>query len=159
MTTPDLTPAGIATRRAKRRSRSTFTWRGKLIGAVIAALFVGMLLTSIVTVAIWPGEVKLFAPIVCSDARPDPVVVYDTHNVRPGETSVTFEMYCMGPRGDVEAHGFGKLLGLAMVFHTLLVLALIGGLIGWNRLRKARKARPARRRKPKPEPNPNPLIS
>jgi len=137
---PDLTPGGIAARRAAVRPGALSIGPGwKLLGAVVACLFVGMILTAVITVAVWPGEAKLFAPIVCSDARPDPVIVYDTHHVRPGETSVTFEMYCMGPRGDVESHGFAPVFWLSLCFHTLIV-AVIWALF-WLRRRSGRGRR------------------
>jgi hypothetical protein len=140
MSTPDLSPAGIAARKkARLRATRPVGMPAKVIGMVVAALFVGMMLTAVVTVAIWPGEAKLFGPILCSDARPDAVVVYDTHSVRPGETSVTFTLYCVGERGDAESHGFGTIFFLASALHTLVVLALWGGL--WARSRARRRRR------------------
>lgn len=136
---PDLTPGGIAARRAARRPSAINIGTGwKLFGALVVCLFAGMMLTALITVAIWPGEGKLFGPIVCGEARPDAVIVYDTHRVRPGETSVTFEMYCMGPRGDVESHGFAPVFWLALALHTLIVAAIWAAF--WVRRRFRRRA-------------------
>jgi hypothetical protein len=94
------------------------------IVVLLASLFAGLMLTVIISIAIWPGEAKLLAPIFCTDARPDAVVVYDTYNPRPGETVTDFSLYCMGPRGDVTDHGWGKVFVALTVFHTGIVLAL-----------------------------------
>lgn len=95
-----------------------------VISMIVGAVFVGVMLTCIVSIAIWPGEAKLLGPMLCTDARPDAVVVYDTYSVRPGETVTNFSLYCMGPRGDVTDHGWGKVFILLSLFHTMLALGL-----------------------------------
>ena len=96
------------------------------LATLAAALFAGVMLTCIVSIAIWPGEAELLEPILCTDARPEAVVVYDTYSPRPGETVTNFSLYCMGPRGDVTDHGWGKVFFWLSGFHTLFVLGLFG---------------------------------
>ncbi|HUF98287.1 MAG TPA: hypothetical protein VMM60_09160 [Ilumatobacter sp.] len=100
--------------------------RWKIGGLVGASLFCGIMLSCIVTLAIWPGEAKLFAPLICDDSHADAVVVYDQQSVRPGETATTFSLYCMGPRGNVIEHGWGTVMLYSMVVHTVLVAAFFG---------------------------------
>ena len=107
------------------------------VATVLAALFIGLMLTCIVSIAIWPGEAKLLGPLLCTDARPDAVVVYDTYSPRPGETVTDFSLYCMGPNGDVTDHGWGKVFFWLTGFHTLLALVLMGAAGLRGRLRRA----------------------
>lgn len=109
---------------------------GLLISVV---LFVGVMSTILTSMAIWPGEAKLTAPLLCSEERPDPFVVRDTYNVRPGETSMTFTLYCVGPRGDYDEIGVMKPFLVLAAAHTLVV-ALIGLVILW-RVRAAARRR------------------
>lgn len=112
------------------------------IAALVASLFAGLMLTVIISIAIWPGEAKLLAPVFCTDARPDAVVVYDTYSPRPGETVTDFSLYCMGPRGDVTNHGWGKVFVALTVFHTGIVLALFA--LGSIRAKLKRRREPPR---------------
>lgn len=91
---------------------------------IAASLFGGLMLTCIISIAIWPGEAKLLAPILCTDARPDAVVVYDTYNPSPGETVTDFSLYCMGPNGDVTNHGWWIVFMWLTLLHTSLFLAM-----------------------------------
>jgi hypothetical protein len=116
---------GVTVVRGMRPHRPSNPLLGGL-AVMFGALFIGVMLTCIVSIAIWPGEAKLLEPLLCTDARPDAVVVYDTYNVRPGETVTNFSLYCMGPRGDVTDHGWAKVFFLLSGFHTLLALALMG---------------------------------
>ena len=103
-------------------------------------LFVSLMSTIIVSMAIWPGEVALTAPLLCDDARPDAYVVRDTYNVRPGETSMTFTMYCVGPRGDYDEIGTFQPFLVLWAAHTMILaaVALLG--IAFVRLRSGRRA-------------------
>ena len=87
-------------------------------------LFTSLMVTIIVSMAIWPGEATLTAPILCDDARPDAYVVRDTYSYRPGETSMTFTLYCMGPRGDYDEVGWMAPTLVLWVGHTVLIGAL-----------------------------------
>lgn len=123
------------------------------LGVLAVALFVGVMLTCIVSIGIWPGEAKLLGPILCTDARPDAIVVYDTYSPRPGETVTNFSLYCMGPRGDVTDHGWWKVFVLLTIFHTVLVGLVMVALAARRRLRTSRTTPAA------PPPATNPLIS
>ncbi|SRR5690606_30912841 len=97
---------------------------GALLLFVVIVVFVGVMSTIVTSMAIWPGEAKLTAPLLCSDERPDPYIVRDTYNVRPGETSMTFTMYCVGPRGDYDEIGVFKPFLVLAAAHTAIVAVL-----------------------------------
>jgi hypothetical protein len=88
---------------------------------VAVAVAVAVIAT-LVLVGIWPGVLKLTAPVVCPAGHDEPVVVRDTTQVRPGETNTTVTMYCMNERGEVTDEGI--LRPARLVF--LGVLAGIG---------------------------------
>ncbi len=125
---PNLQVLNLQRRSQSGRSIPSFWAIGGLVGA---ALFAGLMTSCIVTLAIWPGEARLFAPILCDSSHPDSVVVYDTYSARPGETTTTFSMYCMGPRGDVVEHGWGRVFLYATAVHTLFYLCVFSW-IAWR---------------------------
>lgn len=105
------------------------------------SLFIGLILTVIVG-AVWPGAMKLFAPVLCGDATPDPFVVVDQYQVRPGETAFTYTLYCVGPTGSVDEIGWlvpFALLGVILTVIAFALLVVIGARIragrdrlGWS---------------------------
>ncbi len=123
-----------------------------VFGKILAALFLAMMLTVLISVAIWPGEMKLLAPLFCTDAQPDAFVVTDSYQVTPGETSYNFSMYCMGPRGDVTNVGVWKPYGTLFGIHLIISFGIIAWLGSGNdsgsggkpggRKRRARSTRP-----------------
>lgn len=106
-------------------------------------LFASGMVTILTTMAIWPGEAKLTAPLLCDDARPDPYVVRDTYSVQPGETSMTFTLYCVGPRGDHDEVGWFRPFMVLWAAHTALLVGLIGALVVRRRLRRRPEDAPA----------------
>lgn len=98
------------------------------IGGVLAFLFVfafvGIIGSCLITIGIWPGQVKLLAPVFCSDAQPDAFVVSDTYNPRPGETVTNYTLYCMGERGDSTDHGFMRPFLLISVVNGVAIFAI-----------------------------------
>lgn len=66
---------------------------------VLLILAVAAITVSSVGMAIWPGAMKLTAPVLCSSEQPDPFVVRTTTTSSEG-TSTSFSMFCMGDRGD-----------------------------------------------------------
>lgn len=115
----------------------------KPVTALIALgviLFTSGMLTMLLSMAVWPGEAKLTAPLLCDDARPDPFVVRDTYNVRPGETSMTFSLHCVGPRGDYDEVGWAKPALVLWAAHTAILLALVGLVVVLGRIRRGRRA-------------------
>ena len=101
-----------------------------VVGVVV---FTSGMVTMLLSMAVWPGEAKLTAPLFCDDARPDPFVVRDTYNVRPGETSMTFSLHCVGPRGDYDEVGWAKPALVLWAAHTGILLVLVGLIIGVRR--------------------------
>lgn len=108
-------------------------------------LFAASMVTVIVAVAIWPGEAKLTAPLLCPDDQPDAFVVADTTQVQPGETSTSFTLYCMGERGDTTDLGFAIPFALLTALHLVLIVLLLVvlGLIGGLRRRARGGAEPS----------------
>jgi hypothetical protein len=124
---------------------------GGAIGGVVALLlafaFIGVVGSCLITIGIWPGQLKLLAPVICSDEQPDAFVVSDTYSPQPGETVTNFSLYCMGERGDATDHGFAKPFLMISVVNGVAIFALltlIGLLIGAGRRRRRHAADPDR---------------
>lgn len=101
---------------------------GGCLGALIAlaiVVFAGVMITILVALAIWPGEVKLVAPLFCTDDQPDAFVVTDTYSVRPGETTTNYTLYCMGPDGDASDKGFMLPFAATAGLNTLVLIAIV----------------------------------
>jgi hypothetical protein len=98
-----------------------------VVAAVGVLLFMAVMTTVTLTIGIWPGEMKLTAPLLCQDSMPDAFVVSDTYSSRPGETSTNYTMYCMSERGDVEDVGWFRPLVILTLAHGALILALLLG--------------------------------
>lgn len=115
---------------------------GSIVALLFAFAFVGVIGSCLITIGIWPGQIKLLAPVLCSDAQPDAFVVADTYNPSPGETVTNFTLYCMGERGDATDQGFLVPFLLISVVNGLTIFALVfmvGAL-----LRARRRTRPRR---------------
>ena len=82
------------------------------------------LLTTVVPVAIWPGEAKLTAPLFCSDPTTEPMVVSDTFHDSEG-TSTNYTLYCVGDRGTLTNEGFALPMLALFTAHALILTALI----------------------------------
>ncbi len=101
---------------------------GNIALFIISFALVGVIASCAITIGIWPGQVKLLAPLFCTDAQPDAFVVADTYSPQPGETVTNFSLYCMGPRGDATDHGFMKpflLISVLNGFFVLLILIIV----------------------------------
>ncbi len=114
------------------------------IAGVLALLFVfafvGVIGSCLITIGIWPGQLKLLAPVFCSAEQPDAFVVADTYSPRPGETVTNFSLYCMGERGDSTDQGFLFPFLLISVVNGIAIFAIVFVLGAVLRLRK--RARP-----------------
>lgn len=99
-----------------------------LVTAVSAGVSAG-LLTTVIPVAIWPGEAKLTAPLFCSPPTTEPMVVSDTFQDSDG-TSTNYTLYCVGSRGDLTDEGFALPMLVLFTAHFLIltVLLLLAGL-------------------------------
>ena len=111
---------------------------GSIVALVLGFAFIGIVSSCAITIGIWPGQVKLLAPIFCTDAQPDAFVVADTYSPQPGETVTNFSLYCMGPRGDATDHGFMKPFLLISVVNGVAIVALLMlfGLLGRGAARR-----------------------
>jgi hypothetical protein len=130
---------------------------GGLAGLLILVVVGGLLVSSVLTVAIWPGQVKLVAPFFCTDAQPDAFVVADTYNVRPGETATNFSLYCMGPRGDATDHGFMKPFLLTAMLNGIVLTVVLVLLSTWFGRRRRAKITPLEPSESEATPPPVPL--
>lgn len=111
-------PQGVTVtpRRVRRRA-------GCLLGPLGLVIFFSLMIGLVAAViGIWPGSMKLTAPFLCPSGFDDPFVVSDTYNVRPGETSTTFTMYCLNERGEAKNVGAFRPGFLVFVFMCLLVI-------------------------------------
>ena len=97
---------------------------GGVLALLFAFAFVGVIGSCLITIGIWPGQVKLLAPVFCSDAQPDAFVVSDTYNPHPGETVTNYTLYCMGERGDSTDHGFMRPFLLISVVNGVAIFAI-----------------------------------
>jgi hypothetical protein len=84
-------------------------------------VFCGVMLTVLLVVGIWPGELKLTAPFLCPEDKADAYVVVDRHQVSPGKTAYDFSLYCLGPRGSFKNVGFGAPFFTLSGFHAVLL--------------------------------------
>lgn len=103
------------------------------VNVLLVVVIGGLLVSCFVTLAIWPGEVKLVAPLFCSDAQPDAFVVADTYRPAPGETSINFSLYCMGEHGDATDHGFLRPFLVVSMLNGIALLALLVIVVRWRR--------------------------
>jgi hypothetical protein len=117
---PSVQPGAVVHK--ARPIRSDRSWIGNIVGSLVLIVVGGLLLSCLLTIGIWPGEVKLVAPLFCTDAQPDPFVVADTYSPQPGETVTNFSLYCMGPRGDATDHGF---------LWPFMATAMLNGIVLW----------------------------
>lgn len=117
------------------------TCKGRILGLVIGVpIFLGgtALLNLLVLDAIWPGEAKLFAPVLCTDTHPDAFVVADTHQTSDGQ-SVEHTVYCVAEDGDAVDAGWARAWFLAWALHTVVVMAVIAALVVRSVLRRRRR--------------------
>lgn len=98
--------------------------RATLVGALMALGFAGLMITTIVSIAIWPGEAKLTAPLFCDEQYPDPYVVSDTYT-SGGETTTNYTLYCVGDRGQARDEGFFWPFMALWALHSAVVLVLL----------------------------------
>lgn len=121
-----------------RASRQRSVKRPGCLGLAVVLgilMFLSGILTVTMAFAIWPGEMKLTASLFCDEDKPDAYVVSDTYSSQPGETSTSFTLYCMGPRGQVTDEGLGGPFLVLWAAHTVL-LGLAAGLLLWRSARR-----------------------
>ncbi len=118
-------------------------WLLRTLIGLAGLAFVATMVTIVTTLAIWPGEAKLVAPLLCPDDQGDAYVVTDTSTDSSGDTSTSFTLYCMGPRGDITDVGWGRPFGLLLGFHAGLLVALTAALSILGALLRRRRRRSA----------------
>lgn len=100
---------------------------------IVTALSTGLLVgafSTVVPVAIWPGEAKLTAPLFCSAPATEPMVVSDTFHDSEG-TSTNYTLYCVGDHGILTNHGFVLPMLVMLTAHFVIIttLVLLAGLL------------------------------
>ncbi|MFI6362080.1 hypothetical protein ACIBG0_04950 [Nocardia sp. NPDC050630] len=94
---------------------------------VVTALSTGVLVgafSTVVPVAIWPGEAKLTAPLFCSAPTTEPMVVSDTFHDSEG-TSTNYTLYCVGDHGILTNEGFALPMLVMLTAHIVIVTTLV----------------------------------
>ena len=105
-------------------------WFFILLGPALLALFIAVML-----MVAYPNALKLAAPSLCPDDKPDAFVVrYDVQT--SDGTGTNFTLFCMSERGEIEEVGTWQplLILFVIVAGILYVLIFLLWLVG--RLRK-----------------------
>lgn len=115
------------------------------LGAVLASTFLVTMVVAAVAalVAIWPGSMRWTSSVLCPSGFDDAFIVRDTYNVRPGETSTTFTMYCMNARGELHDAGSLRPVLLQLLAVGAATLVVLAPLVLWLRARLRRRRRAA----------------
>ncbi|HEV7759931.1 MAG TPA: hypothetical protein VGO78_13115 [Acidimicrobiales bacterium] len=118
----------------------------RVVWTTVGVLALGVAAITVVSVgiAIWPGSMKLTAPVLCPADQPDPFVVRTTTSDSEG-TSTSFSLFCMGDRGDFTEVGSWEPYGLLFLYTWaafVVLSALLVVRIRWRRRRRARAAEP-----------------
>jgi hypothetical protein len=112
-----------------------------VLGIVLFGLAVAAIIVVSVGIAVWPGSMKLTAPVLCPSEQPDPFVVRTTTTDADG-TSTSFSLFCMGERGDFSEVGTWEPYGLLFLFTwgAFVALALLQLARGAGRRRRRHRA-------------------
>ncbi len=104
----------------------SWKWLILLIGPALLALFIAVML-----MVAWPNSLKLAAPTLCPDDKPDAFVVrYDVQT--SDGTGTNFTLFCMSERGEIEEVGTWEplliLFGITcvVVYGLILLIWLVG---------------------------------
>lgn len=93
-----------------------FFW---VLGTLLVSLFIAVML-----MVAYPNVLKLGAPLLCPDDRPDPFVVrYDVQTT--DGTGTNFTLFCMSERGEIHEVGTWEPLLVLYGFVTALVVAFL----------------------------------
>lgn len=116
--------------------------RGRGAGCLVSVFVFGLVMVipfvAVLTV-VWPGVLKLTAPLVCADGYDEAVVARDTYHTNPGETSTSFTLYCMNERGEVSDEGGFKPGVLVFVACAALYVVLVALLVVVGAVRRRRR--------------------
>lgn len=119
-----VTPEAIEARRAQLAlGRGRGAGRGCLAWVFLFGLVMVIPFVAVLTV-VWPGVLKLTAPLVCAEGFDDTVVARDTTHTAPGETSTSFTLYCMNERGELSDEGGFRPAALVFVGCAALYLVV-----------------------------------
>lgn len=138
----------------RRQHRWRAVW-GKFAVVALIVTFVAAMSICVLP-PIWPGELKLTAPIFCISSelggRYTPMVVTDSVSTGDG-TAYNWTLYCVGPRGETKNAGYGLPIGVLFVAHWL-ILALIAAVFMLRKRTPALDLSKLRRRRREPTPKP-----
>lgn len=90
----------------------------RVVGLVVALIAVAGLVAFLVLMGslIYPGAMEWTAGSVCPADQQDTLVVRDTYQTEPGETSTNFTLYCIGARGQFTDAGFAEPLAILIAW-------------------------------------------
>ena len=103
-----------------------------VVVGVALGLAVGLLVVMSLGLVVYPGALKLTAPVLCPDDQPDAFVVRTTVEDSEG-TSTSFTLFCMGERGQFTEVGTWQ--PLLLLFAGSYALLVMLGAAGWGVLR------------------------
>jgi len=114
---------------------------GAALGLVVLLSMVGggMFLVTLLSTLVWPGQVKVVAPLLCPDDQPDAFVVADTTTSSEG-TSTSFTLYCADEHGRTTDVGWFRPYVLVTLGYVVAAVALVVAVLAWRRLRRRRRA-------------------
>jgi len=105
-------------------------WFFILLGPALLALF-----TAVMLMVAYPNALKLAAPTLCADDKPDAFVVrYDVQT--SDGTGTNFTLFCMSERGEIEEIGTWEPLLILFAITAAIVYGLIFLLWLVGRIRK-----------------------
>lgn len=106
-------------------------WFFILLGPALLALFIAVML-----MVAYPNALKLAAPSLCPEDKPDAFVVrYDVQS-SDGGTGTNFTLFCMSERGEIEEVGTWEPLLILFGITAVIVYVLIFLLWLVGRIRK-----------------------
>lgn len=108
----------------------TWKWLFLLLGPALLALFIALML-----MVAYPNALKLAAPSLCPEDKPDAFVVrYDVQT--SDGTGTNFTLFCMSDRGEIEEVGTWEPLLVLFVVTAAIVYGLVFLLWLVGRIRK-----------------------
>lgn len=117
--------------------------RQAVVAAVLGVVFTSAMVTLLMAIAIWPGEAKLTAGVLCPTGRTDVFVVTDTVQASEGGTATDYTMYCVGPRGEATEIHFLEPFAVLWAAHAVLLGLAV---LAWSLLSPRRRRRRRDRR-------------
>ncbi|HEX7134617.1 MAG TPA: hypothetical protein VF228_18735 [Iamia sp.] len=128
-------------------------WRF-LIGQ--AVLWIALLSVGWLPLVVFPGILKLTAPVLCPDGQPDARIIEYSYSTHDG-THTNDTLVCLGPDGDLTEVGSWAPMGLYFLGMVVVAQAVVLPLQVLGIVRRRRRGPPAPR--PRRSPGVPPIIT